>query len=848
MSYYYPQRPTLTSVYDNVGETGVVRPGQRTDDFCPMLSGRGTPGAMLTIIDSGKVLGYTFAGSDGSWHFKPPAPLAAGPHTFSVSSQGYSSTPYNVILDKAPRGALKIESVFDNVGDTGLVNPGEQLDDRRPVVKGSGTPGARISLMENGVVVATAVVDNNGKWSVKPARDLQLGERQLSVYSEGEFSSSYALKVVPVKVVVPEILELIDNVGETGVMHSGDTTDDRRPVLNGTGVPGSTILLMDGGRGIQRAVVNSEGKWTLQIEQPLSTGKHSLSLYSNGVYSGPFTITVTLTEADKPVITRVIDQVGETHDVTPGEQIDDRRPLISGTSRPYMRIVLLDDTGYQIGLAWADGNGHWQLKPNLDLHYGTHQLVVFDGEVRSEPFPITVIALPESAPEIELVRDNVGAPADVTNGGASDDRRPVLSGKGVPGKIIRLLANGVEVGETLVDAHGHWTLKPYSELHLGKTALVVESEGLRSESWEINVVQSLRIDTLFDDVGFTGYVNDGGSTDDTRPRAHGVGIPGEKVKLVYKGITLGSAVVDEKGEWVIEPERDLPPGSHQLRVYSEGVYSEPFYVTISEEQQDAPIIDSLYDNVGAKSYLYESGGHTDDRRPLFDGFGRPGTVFTLLDNGKFVAEITVDDNGQWQYQVEQDLAAGEHSFTLRTETSVSPAFTVTVAELKILAVMDDSNGNIELQPGDITQDERPVLQGVGLPGDIIFLLDNGVKIASGKVDAKGHWTLEPKWDLEAGEHALQVQGRGIKSEVFKLTVTPADEQFDAADVSSLTLQSLLHEADITLFSQPAEPVSRTELKASDLDMQQQSDAKGVLNLSGQLAALPVDDELHSMQY
>ena len=93
-----------------------------------------------------------------------------------------------------------------------------------------------------------------------------------------------------------------------------------------------------------------------------------------------------------------------------------------------------------------------------------------------------------------------------------------------------------------------------------------------------------------------------------------------------------------------------------------------------------------------------------------------------------------------------------------------------------------------------------------------------------------------------------MQGRGIKSEVFKLTVTPADEQFDAADVSSLTLQSLLHEADITLFSQPAEPVSRTELKASDLDMQQQSDAKGVLNLSGQLAALPVDDELHSMQY
>lgn len=44
MANYYSTRPTITSIYDDVGETGVVSRGGFTDDVRPRITGKANPG------------------------------------------------------------------------------------------------------------------------------------------------------------------------------------------------------------------------------------------------------------------------------------------------------------------------------------------------------------------------------------------------------------------------------------------------------------------------------------------------------------------------------------------------------------------------------------------------------------------------------------------------------------------------------------------------------------------------------------------------------------------------------------------------------------------------------------
>ncbi|HAU4928676.1 retention module-containing protein [Aeromonas hydrophila] len=53
---------------------------------------------------------------------------------------------------------------------------------------------------------------------------------------------------------------------------------------------------------------------------------------------------------------------------------------------------------------------------------------------------------------------------------------------------------------------------------------------------------------------------------------------------------------------------------------------------------------------------------TRDNTPLLQGKGEPGATVTLSLGGKLLATLTVDGNGNWQYQLPDTLADGAHDF------------------------------------------------------------------------------------------------------------------------------------------------------------------------------------------
>jgi MYXO-CTERM domain-containing protein len=58
-----------------------------TADPAPIISGTAEPGAEITVIIDGQVVGSAVAGADGMWSYTPAAPLGAGMHSIIVEAR-----------------------------------------------------------------------------------------------------------------------------------------------------------------------------------------------------------------------------------------------------------------------------------------------------------------------------------------------------------------------------------------------------------------------------------------------------------------------------------------------------------------------------------------------------------------------------------------------------------------------------------------------------------------------------------------------------------------------------------------------------------------------------------------
>ncbi|WP_313399198.1 Ig-like domain-containing protein, partial [Stenotrophomonas sp.] len=139
-----PASGGVSGAVDNKGTiTGPIGNGGVTDDDQPTLSGVGTPGDTISIIDNGEVIGEVVVDEEGSWTFTPEQPLAEGEHVFEVvvtDPAGNSSDPseeFVVVIDTTPPSAGAVGSIEDNKGAiTGPIGNGGVTDDDQPTLSG----------------------------------------------------------------------------------------------------------------------------------------------------------------------------------------------------------------------------------------------------------------------------------------------------------------------------------------------------------------------------------------------------------------------------------------------------------------------------------------------------------------------------------------------------------------------------------------------------------------------------------------------------------------------------------------------------------------------------------------
>ncbi|MBB4865800.1 C4-type Zn-finger protein [Pseudomonas nitritireducens] len=836
-----PDAPAIGGIYDDVGvKQGELARGDVTDDRQPTLSGTAEKGALIEIFDNGVKLGETRADSNGQWSFTPAEELGEGSHSFTAratDAAGNSSdlsTGWDLVIDFTPPTKpddTVLGGVTDNQGPIqGPIEKGGSTDDTTPTFNGKGEPGDTIIIRDKGEEIGRVEIGEDGTWEFTPETDLGEGDHEITVIiqdpagNQSEPSDPWEVTVDTTAPDAPVIGGIYDNVGiKQGELVRGEATDDRQPTLHGTAEEGSLVEIFDNGVKLGEARADGNGQWTFTPSEELDEGQHSFTVSATDAagntsdLSTAWDLVIDFTPPSKPddtVLGGVTDNQGPIQGpVEKGGTTDDTTPTFNGKGEPGDTIIIRDK-GEEIGRVEIGEDGTWEFTPKTELEEGDHEITVIiqdpagNQSEPSDPWEIHVDSTAPDAPVIGGIYDNVGIKqGELVRGEATDDRQPTLSGTAEEGSLVEIFDNGVKLGEARADSNGQWTFTPSAELDEGQHSFTVSATDAAGNTSDLSTAWDLEIDFtppakpddtvlggVTDNHGpIQGPVEKGGTTDDTTPTFNGKGEPGDTIIIQDKGEEIGRVEIGEDGTWEFTPKTELGEGEHEITVIvqdpagNQSEPSDPWEITIDTTAPDAPVIGSIYDDVGDKQGELVRGEVTDDTRPTIRGTAEAGSTVVILDNGKKIGEAQAGPNGEWTFTPETQLSAGKHAITAQatdaagnTSAASEPAFDFTLIAPNaptppaINSVIDNV-GSITgpLQKYAETDDARPTLNGSAEPNVTIHVYSNGELLGTTQADSLGMWSFTPAQDLSEGLNNLTVNATDLAGNLIPGSATGA---------------------------------------------------------------------------
>lgn len=768
-----PDAPVISLVVDDVpgGVVGPLGQNATTNDATPTLSGTAEANATITLRVDGVAIGTTVANGLGEWVFTPSSPIGEGPHALTAvatdaagNTSGVSNT-WTLTIDSVAPAAPVITHAIDDVPEgTGALNSNDSTNDTTPTLNGTAEPGSTVTVRLDGADIGTATVDGSGAWVYTPTVPLGEGPHTFTVVATdaagntSQPSSAFNVIVDTTPPGAVTITAAVDDVGSVqGTLNSGDTTDDTKPLLQGSAPADAVITVYDGTTLLGTATLDGSGGWSFTPVTPLTDGPHSLTVHAtdaagNTTVSSPFVLTVdTVAPATPDIPAITVNPDGTVTPLNPGEITRDTTPTLSGTGTAGDTVTIYNG-GVKLDDVVVDSTGHWTWTPATPLPNGTYNITLtvtnMDGagneSAPSQPVTITIDTDPPATPAAPIVTDSVTQiTGPVPDGGTTNDPRPVLSGTGTPNDVINITdtVNGTStiVGTVTVDSNGNWSWRPGSNITEGSHAYTATATDEAGNVSAASPAITITVDTVAPDtpvISTVGGALDGGFTTDSTPTVGGTGVNGETVIVYNNGIELGRVAV-AGGVWNLDlpAQTDGPLNITVAGVDAAGNLSAPspvFTVTLDTVAPAIPQIDAVSDSQLTNAVLY-----TRDGVPTLTGTGEAGSTIIVSVNGTPSAvPVTVQPNGTWSWTADSTLTDGTYTFTVSARdpagnTSSNPApLNVTVD-----TVAPGIPSNLNLAP------EGTPLTGTAEAGSTVTVKNGNTVIGTGVAASDGSFSI-----------------------------------------------------------------------------------------------------------
>ncbi|AEK63424.1 Ig-like domain-containing protein [Collimonas fungivorans] len=592
-----PTAPAIIGVIDDDGASPVnVAQNGFTNDNTPVVVGTAPAGSVVMVYVDGNPapLGSATSDADGNWSFPVPAasPLADGLHNFTASAGGVSTGQYPINIDTGIPAAATDLTLIDDIGArTGEIADNDTTDDANPTYSGKAEPGTSVVVIVDGVPVKTVPVDAGGNWTYTPETPLADGPHTISnqvVDQAGNTSpvSAPTHFIVDTSAVAIAITQVDDNEGSiTGPIANHGVTDDTTPTVHGTATANSLVHIYVDGNPVAVGSVMADGLGNWEFTPTLTEGPHTITATSTnaaGVVSdsNEFDLTVDITAPGKPAIGDVIDNVGDHTGTIPsdGGVTDDTTPTLVGDGLDPGDKVIISDGGDPIGTAIVGDDGRWEFTPTTPLNPGDHEFIIVvedpagNTSEPSDPWDIVIDTDAPAAPTIDNAFDDVlGHTGNIGSGGLTNDNTPQLSGTAERGSIVFIRDGANVIGSATADSGtDRWVFDVPALAGDGSHTFTAVSEDAAGNSSPVSNNYDLILDTtapaaptidnVLDNVGITGNIGNGGTTDDSTPTISGRGEVGAIVTLFDGANIVGSAQVRPDGTWTIDV--NAPVGGH----------------------------------------------------------------------------------------------------------------------------------------------------------------------------------------------------------------------------------------------------------------------------------------------
>ena len=529
-----------------------------TDDTTPTLHGSGIKAneTVTVYADGVEVPGtVVYDRTNGSWSFDPNPALAAGVYSFTVALTNAAGTSAQsaaqiVTLDTSPpaaplntAGGGGIQDIDDNFGAvTGpIANDGVgSTDDTTPTLHGSGIKANEtVTVYADGVEVpGTVIYDRtNGNWTFDPNPALAAGVYSFTVAltnaaGMGPQSDPHIVTLdtsppgVPLNTAGGGGIEGIDdNVGAvTGAIAKDGFgyTDDTTPTLHGSGIKANeSVTVYADGVEVPGTVIydRANGSWSFDPNPALTTGVYSFTVaLTNAAGTGPQSaaqiVTLDTSTPAIPVpgaggIEQIIDNVEAITGLIPNDGVgltNDSIPALTGTGLKAGETVKVYEGGVLLAgtVTYGPAVGSWSFEPTVALASGAHVLTTsltngagVEGP-QSAGQTVTIDLVPSAVTLDAVNNDNQVPSVLITNGGATNDNTPLVSGTGENGNVITVYATnslGVRVALAPVTVVGGvWSVNSAALADGIYTFEAVASDGANHTS--AATTWSIRIDTV----------------------------------------------------------------------------------------------------------------------------------------------------------------------------------------------------------------------------------------------------------------------------------------------------------------------------------------------------------------
>ncbi|AQY49733.1 hypothetical protein PWEIH_01912 [Listeria weihenstephanensis FSL R9-0317] len=595
----------------------------------------------------------------------------------------------------------------------------------------------------------------------------------------------------------------------------------------GTGEPGGTVVIKNGGTEIGRGTVDGSGNYSVIIPKQAAGTVVEATVSAKSMTSSA-TQTVTQGAIVKPTINTV----------------NDKATSASGTGEPNSTLTLSTATGNYTTM--VDGYGNWS--------------VTIPKQVAGTNVDATSVKNGITSPKASTVVLDVTAP-DAPTISAMDSQASTIKGLAEANSTVKLYANDVYIGAVTANASGNYSLEagPYTA-GTKISATATDAAGNVSGKTDITVTAAtIKIPTI-------NTITDQSTT------ASGTGEPNSSLTLVTATGNY-TTMVDGAGNWSMSIPKQVAGTNVDATSVKNSVVSPKASTTVVDvTAPDAPVINAmnsqattikgtaeanskvkLYANDvylgevttnASGNYSLAAGPYTagtkisatatdaagnvsvktditvtaatiktpvintiTDQSITASGTGEPNSTLSLkIDNLIYTA--TVDGNGNWSTNIAKPKAG-----IIAEATSVKDGITSAKATTTVLDITAPDAPKI-----DAMTDKATAIKGTAEANATVQLYANNTLIGNTKADQNGNYTLA------AGPYAAGTKISATATDAAGNTSSKTEITVTAAAIATPTINTITDKS--TTASGTAEPNSALSLKIAGITYAVPVDSNG----------------------